>query len=114
MQPRADHGRQRRLERVHDSRIDNVRSLHHRGDMDESRSNAADVGGAWILYNIVQANVAGIELDSFCTARQTLVQYNLIQNNNNPGPGAGNGIETSFGLCNAKIDNNKFSGQLSS
>ena len=77
-------------------------------------SNAADVGGAWILYDIVQANIAGIELDSFCTARQTLVQYNLIQNNNNPGPGAGNGIETSFGLCNAKIDSNKFSGHISS
>jgi hypothetical protein len=77
-------------------------------------SNAADVGGAWILYDTVQANIAGIELDSTCAARQTRVQYNLIQNNDNPGPGSGNGIETNFGLCNALIDSNKFSGHVSS
>ena len=66
-------------------------------------------GGHTILNNIVQDNIAGIELDSKCT-NPTLVQFNLIQNNNNPGPGSGNGIETSFGLCNATIDQNKFSG----
>ncbi len=69
-------------------------------------------GGHQILNNIVQNNISGIELDSTCAASPTLVQFNLIQNNNNPGPGSGNGIETSFGLCNAKIDSNKFSGHL--
>jgi parallel beta-helix repeat protein len=70
-------------------------------------------GGHTIVNNIVQNNVAGIELDSDCTY-PTLVQHNLIRNNNNPGPGSGNGIETSFGLCNAKIDGNTFSGDTSS
>src|SRR5438270_12156432 len=50
-------------------------------------------GGFRILYNIVQDNISGVELDSTCAAAATLVQYNLIQNNNNPGPGSGNGIQ---------------------
>ena len=68
-------------------------------------------GGHQIFNNIVQNNISGIELDSTCT-NATLVQFNLIQNNNNPGAGSGNGIQTSFGLCNATIDSNKFSGHL--
>jgi len=68
-------------------------------------------GGHKIRNNIVQNNISGIELDSTCTI-PTLVQFNLIQNNNNPGPGAENGIQTNFGLCNATIDSNKFSGHL--
>src|SRR3989442_1198345 len=67
-------------------------------------------GGHQILNNIVQLNISGIELDSTCAANPTLVQFNLIQNNSNPGPGSGNGIQTNFGLCNATIDSNKFSG----
>jgi nitrous oxidase accessory protein NosD len=70
-------------------------------------------GGHQILNNIVQNNISGIELDSTCT-NPTLVQYNLIQNNNNPGPGAANGIQTNFGLCKATIDSNKFSGHINS
>src|SRR5205823_3463820 len=54
-------------------------------------------GGHQILNNIVQNNISGIELDSTCT-KSTLVQYNLIQNNSNPGPGSGNGIQSNFGL----------------
>jgi parallel beta helix pectate lyase-like protein len=69
-------------------------------------------GGHTILNNIVQNNISGIELDSHCTF-PTLVQFNLIQNNSMPGPGQGNGIETNFGLCSATIDNNKFSGDVS-
>jgi nitrous oxidase accessory protein NosD len=67
-------------------------------------------GGHTIINNIVQNNISGIELDSTCAASQTLVQFNLIRNNNNPGPGSGNGIQTNFGLCNATIDKNEFSG----
>ena len=70
-------------------------------------------GGHQILNNIVQLNISGIELDSTCAANPTLVQFNLIQNNSNPGPGSGNGIQTNFGLCNATIDSNKFSGDTS-
>jgi hypothetical protein len=70
-------------------------------------------GGHQILNNIVQNNISGIELDSTCMF-PTLVQFNLIQNNNNPGPGSGNGIQTNFGLCNATVDKNKFSGHISS
>ena len=51
-----------------------------------------------ILNNIIQNNISGIELDNDGTY-QTKVQYNLIQNNNNSGPGRGNGIETNFGLA---------------
>jgi len=71
-------------------------------------------GGHTIVNNIVQNNISGIELDSTCSAAPTLVQHNLIQNNNNPGPGSGNGIQTNFGLCNATIDANKFSGHSNS
>lgn len=66
-------------------------------------------GGYQILNNIVQNNIFGIFLNSNCT-NPTLVQFNLIQNNNNPGPGSGNGIESELGLCNTDIDSNKFSG----
>jgi len=67
-------------------------------------------GGTQILNNIIQNNISGIELDNDGTY-QTKVQYNLIQNNNNSGPGPGDGIETNFGLANALIDNNEFVGQ---
>ena len=70
-------------------------------------------GGHTILNNIVQNNISGIELDSDCTF-PTLVQFNLIQNNDNPGPGSGNAIQTNFGLCKATVDNNKFSGHTNS
>ncbi len=69
-------------------------------------------GGHQILNNIVQNNISGIELDSTCVYA-TLVQFNLIQNNSNPGPGSGNGIQTNFSLCRASIDHNKFSGDTS-
>ena len=71
-------------------------------------------GGHTIVNNIVQNNISGIELDSTCAAAPTLVQHNLIRNNNNPGPGSGNAIQTNFGLCNATIDSNKFSGHTNS
>jgi hypothetical protein len=70
-------------------------------------------GGHQILNNIIQNNISGIELDNTGTF-PTKVQYNLIQNNNNPGPGAGNAIQTNFGLANALIDNNKFLGHTNS
>jgi hypothetical protein len=70
-------------------------------------------GGHQILNNIVQNNISGIELDN-TGAIPTLVQHNLIQTNNNPGPGSGNAIQVNFGLNNATIDSNKFSGHVNS
>lgn len=70
-------------------------------------------GGHQILNNIVQNNISGIELDN-TGVFQTKVQFNLIQNNNNPGPGSANAIQVNFGLKNALIDNNKFSGHNNS
>jgi hypothetical protein len=70
-------------------------------------------GGFRILNNIVQNNISGIELDSNCV-NATLVRFNLIQNNSNPGPGSGNAIQTNFGLCNAEIDRNEFRGHTNS
>jgi hypothetical protein len=68
-------------------------------------------GGHQILNNIIQNNISGIELDNTGTFA-TLVQHNLIQTNNNPGPGSGNAIQVNFGLVNATIDANKFSGHI--
>src|SRR3989441_3654781 len=87
------------------------------------------IGGIWtaesgtllhsghkIRNNIVQNNIEGIALNSTCTI-PTVVQFNLIQNNNNPPPspvlGNGTGI-FSQDLCNTTIDGNKFSGHLNS
>src|SRR3989441_2463404 len=70
-------------------------------------------GGHQIFNNIVQNNISGVELDSTCV-NPTSVRFNLVQNNNNAGPGSGNAIQTNFGLCNATIDSNKFSGHSNS
>jgi hypothetical protein len=67
-------------------------------------------GGYQILNNIVQNNIIGIIPASGSACPATLLQFNLIQNNNFPGPAGGTGIYTDFGLCNATIDRNKFSG----
>ena len=69
--------------------------------------------GHQILNNVVQNNISGIELDS-TGVFPTKVQFNLIRNNSNPGHGSGNGIQVNFGLSNALIDNNTFSGDTSS
>jgi hypothetical protein len=69
-------------------------------------------GGHQILNNIIQNNISGIELDNDGTF-PAVVQHNLIQTNNNPGPGSGNAIQVNFGLVNATIDSNKFSGHTS-
>ena len=71
-------------------------------------------GGHQILNNVIQNNISGIELDSTCAANPTVVKFNLIQNNNNPGAGSGNGIQDNFVLCHATIDSNKFVGNSSS
>jgi hypothetical protein len=70
-------------------------------------------GGHQIRNNIVQNNIAGIELDSTCV-NPTSVKFNLIRNNNILGAGSGNGIEANFVLCNATVESKKFSGHANS
>jgi parallel beta helix pectate lyase-like protein len=70
-------------------------------------------GGHQIKNNIIQNNIIGIELDNDGTF-QTVVERNLIQNNNQAGPDGGTGIDTNFGLTNAVINSNKFVGNANS
>ena len=72
-------------------------------------SHASDVGGYKIRNNIVQNNIIGIEMDN-TGAIQARIEHNLIQNNNNPGPDSGTGIDTNFGATNVIVDGNKFFG----
>ena len=64
-------------------------------------------GGTQIVNNIIEGNIAGIELDNDGTL-QTKVQHNLFENNNQPGPNSGLDIEVDFSLANALIDANAF------
>lgn len=70
-------------------------------------------GGEQILFNIIQDNIAGIELDN-TGVLPAAVEDNLIRGNNFPGAGSGNGIEVSFGLSDAFIEGNTFSGDTNS
>src|SRR2546421_110271 len=42
------------------------------------------------------------------------IARNLIQNNNNPGPDSGTGIDTNFGAIKVVVDSNKFVGNTNS
>jgi hypothetical protein len=64
-------------------------------------------GGVKVVNNIIQGNIAGIELDNDGTF-QARVQFNLFRDNDQPGAGGGTDIETSFGLSNALIESNTF------
>ncbi len=68
--------------------------------------------GHQLLNNIVQNNIIGIYLNSN-GANPTKAQFNLIQNNNNPGSSSGSGIYSDLGLSNALIDSNNFVGHTS-
>ncbi len=70
-------------------------------------------GGYQILNNIVQNNIIGIEMDNDGVL-PAKVARNLIQNNNNPGPDGGTGIDTNFGAIKVVVDSNKFAGQTNS
>jgi hypothetical protein len=65
-------------------------------------------GGFKIRNNIIQNNIIGIEMDN-TGVLPARVERNLIQNNNNPGPDGGVGIDTSTsGANNVVVDSNKF------
>jgi len=64
-------------------------------------------GGFQILNNIIQNNVSGIGVGNDGTI-QALIKFNLIKNNNNVGPGSGNGFSAAFAMNNAIIEDNTF------
>jgi parallel beta-helix repeat protein len=64
-------------------------------------------GGVRIVNNIIQDNIAGIELDNDGTS-QAQVQFNLFRDNVQPGAGGGTDVEVNFGLSKALIDSNVF------
>jgi|GEM_PF-2413676 len=75
----------------------------------------AGTSGTQLLNNIIQNNIAGISLANNSTSNQAVIQHNLIQNNNQPGPVTGTGIysdQFSAGgtLADVLIDNNTFKG----
>ena len=70
-------------------------------------------GGYQILNNIVQNNIIGIEMDN-TGVLPAKVEHNLIQNNNNPGPDGGTGIDTNFGANKITVNANKFVGNSNS
>jgi hypothetical protein len=70
-------------------------------------------GGFKIRNNIVQNNIIGIEMDNTGTIAAS-IDHNLIQNNNNPGPDGGTGIDVNFGATNVVVDSNKFVGNINS
>jgi hypothetical protein len=70
-------------------------------------------GGYQIRNNIVQNNIIGIEMDNDGVL-PAKIERNLIQNNNNPGPDGGTGIDTNFGVTKVVVDSNKFVGHTNS
>jgi len=70
-----------------------------------SRQTSGDV----IANNIIQDTVFGIYLNTN-GAHTTLVQNNIIRNNNNPGSASGNGIYSDQGASNVVIAHNFFTG----
>ncbi|HEU4389812.1 MAG TPA: hypothetical protein VFV34_18545 [Blastocatellia bacterium] len=72
-------------------------------------SFSATNGGYQILNNIVQNNIIGIYLNN-TGVLQTVLQRNLLRNNNLTGPAGGRSIYSDLGLQNALIDQNAFTG----
>ncbi|MBC7852187.1 MAG: right-handed parallel beta-helix repeat-containing protein, partial [Pirellulaceae bacterium] len=71
--------------------------------------------GSEVRNNIIQNNMVGIFLANNNAGNPTVIERNLIQNNNNPGAASGNGIysdEFVAGgtLTNVLIDDNTFTG----
>jgi nitrous oxidase accessory protein NosD len=65
--------------------------------------------GYRIANNIIQDNTIGLYLGS-SGATTTVVEQNLIRDNDNPGAAGGTGIYSDQGLSNVLIQDNKFAG----
>ena len=73
--------------------------------------------GSEVRNNIIQNNIAGISLANDSAANATVIEGNLIRNNNQPGPLSGTGIysdEINAGgpLTNVLITNNTITGHV--
>jgi len=73
----------------------------------------AGTSGARVLNNVIQNNIAGLSLANSPAGNPALIQHNLFQNNNQPGPISGTGIYTDQfnaggALANVTIDANTF------
>lgn len=73
----------------------------------------AGTHGSHVLNNIIQNNIIGLGLANNSASDQTVIQYNLFRNNNQPGPAGGHGIYADqFGsggaIQNVLIDSNTF------
>jgi hypothetical protein len=73
----------------------------------------AGTSGSQVLNNIIQDNLAGLSLANNSSSNQTVIQHNLFQNNNQPGPASGTAIYTDQfnaggALTNVLIDSNTF------
>jgi len=70
---------------------------------------AADTSGHALRNNVIQGNSIGISLHGDGD-RRTIVQANVIRNNDKAAATAGYGIYSNLGLSNAQITGNQFSG----
>jgi Right handed beta helix region len=73
----------------------------------------AGTSGSQVLNNIIQNNIAGLSLSNNPAGNPALIQHNLFQNNNQPGPISGTAIYTDqFNaggkVANVTIDSNSF------
>lgn len=75
-----------------------------------------DTYGTHIIFNIIQNNTIGIYLNTISpisdAKNKTIVDQNLIRNNNSSGSASGNGIYSDQGLNDVDITNNVFQNQL--
>jgi len=67
----------------------------------------AATSGHDILNNIVTGNIIGNYINTN-GASPTTVQFNLFDDNNNPGPASGHGIYTDQGFSNVTVADNEF------
>lgn len=70
-----------------------------------------DTSGSVIARNVIQSNTFGIYLNSN-GEETTVVEDNLIRDNNQAGSASGNGIYSDQGLSNAEIEGNRFTGHV--
>ena len=70
-----------------------------------------DTSGSVIARNVIQSNTFGIYLNSN-GEETTVVEDNLIRDNNQAGSASGNGIYSDQGLSNAEIEGNYFTGHV--
>ena len=85
----ADHYRDARLDAAIARSLDRLKT--QTGISIPASPPGAGTSGAHVLNEVVQNNVVGIFLANNNAGNQTVIQQNLIQNNNQPGAASGSG-----------------------